>query len=221
MRKGLNWGERGRMIQELEKSRRSWRRCWGCGCCPPSPPLNPRRRQGGCKVKAGTLSLSLGATQSQASEMQEEEVAAAEEVVVEEEEEEEEKEAQEEEKGKREMRWIKTCGEGGASSAAAGLRRARSRPGGAWPPWPAGEAPREDPAPPLPALPPSALPEAPGPGPREPLTRIHLEASLGREHTRGTRGCKSKSRPTTWGFLIPFQLAVYLREKLKLSITGT
>lgn len=45
---------------------------------PPHPPApNPRRRQGGCKVKAGTLSLSLRATQSQASEMQEEEVAAA------------------------------------------------------------------------------------------------------------------------------------------------
>ncbi|EPQ03689.1 hypothetical protein D623_10031591 [Myotis brandtii] len=74
----------------------------------PSPLLNPRRRQGGCKVKAGTLSLSLRATPSQASEMQEEEVAAAEKevvvVVVEEEEEEEEKEAKEEEKGKREMR---------------------------------------------------------------------------------------------------------------------
>lgn len=76
----------------------------------PSPLLNPRRRQGGCKVKAGTLSLSLRATQSQASEMQEEEVAAAAKevevvvVVVEEEEEEEEKEAEEEEKGKREMR---------------------------------------------------------------------------------------------------------------------
>lgn len=71
---------------------------------PLPPPLNPRRRQGGCKVKAGTLSLSLRATQSQTSEMQEKEVAAAEEVVVKEEEEEEEKEAKEEEKGKREMR---------------------------------------------------------------------------------------------------------------------
>lgn len=110
--------------------------------------------------------------------MQEEAVAAAEEEVVEEEEEEEEKEAEEEEKGKRQMRWIKTCGEGGARSAATGLRRARSRPGGTRPPRPAEEAPSEDPARPLIALPPSALPEEPSLGPRESLTRIHLEANL-------------------------------------------
>ena len=71
MRKGL-----GDRREELSKS---WRRAGAeaggdaeaAVAVPPSP-LNPRRRQGGCKVKAGTLSLSLRATQSQASEMQEE-----------------------------------------------------------------------------------------------------------------------------------------------------
>ena len=106
MRKGLEVGGNGKNYprageEEKEKVEEMLRLRL---LSPPSPSLNPRRRQGGCKVKAGTLSLSLRATQSQASEMQEEAVAAAEEEVVEEEEEEEEKEAEEEEKGKRQMR---------------------------------------------------------------------------------------------------------------------
>ncbi|XP_045435897.1 uncharacterized protein LOC123652122 [Pipistrellus kuhlii] len=131
----MGWGHTREefFIQELEKSRRrkAGGDAEGCGCCPPSP-LPPAEPQKGGKVVA---KLRLGhclchleqhGASRPVSEMQEEEVAAAEkevvvvvvvvvEVVVVEEEEEEE-----EEEGKREMRGIKTCGEGGARSAAAG-----------------------------------------------------------------------------------------------------
>ena len=69
MRKGLEVGENGENYPRAGEEQEKVEEMLRLRRCPPSPSLNPRRRQGGCKVKAGTLSLSLRATQSQASEM--------------------------------------------------------------------------------------------------------------------------------------------------------